>query len=167
MVFTSGSVAGCSTAARTHGYAVWNGSTWDVQYTAAGCPKLFTNVQAAFPMHIGGVRYKLYYGDTSDLTGKLPSQLPFLGPKRLIYADGAKSSLTDRVDFEDWESQSAARDVAFLWPNGDLLDATAEGYIDDYHFMAPTGSLELQVMYLAITNGTAIPFGAAAILLNP
>ncbi len=167
MVFTSGRVAGCSTADRTHGYAVWNGSTWDVQYTAAGCPKLFNNVQAAFPMHIGGVRYKLYYGDTSDLTGKLPSQLPFLGPKRLLYADGAKSSLADRVDFEDWESQSAARDVAFLWPNGDLLDATAEGYIDDYHFMAPTGSLELQVMYLAITNGTAIPFGAAAILLNP
>ena len=57
--------------------------------------------------------------------------------------------------------------MAFLWPNGDLLDATAEGYIDDYHFMAPTGSLELQVMYLAITNGTAVPLGAAAILLNP
>ena len=49
----------------------------------------------------------------------------------------------------------------------DLLDATAEGYIDDYHFMAPTGTLELQVMYLAITNGTAVPLGAAAILLNP
>lgn len=167
MVFTSGLVAGCSTADRTHGYAVWNGSTWDVQYTAAGCPKLFNNVQAAFPMHIGGVRYKLYYGDTSDMTGKLANMLPFLGPKRLLYADGAKSSLADRVDFEDWESQLAARDVAFLWPNGDLLDATAEGYIDDFHFMAPTGALELQVMYLAITNGTAVPLGAAAILLNP
>ncbi len=167
MVFTSGSVAGCSTANRTHGYAVWNGSTWDVQYDATGCPKLFTNVQAAFPMHIGGVGYKLYYGDTANTTGQLASPLPFLGPKRLIYADGATSGLADRVDFEDWESQAAARDVAFLWPSGDLLDATAEGYIDDFHFMAPTGSLDLQVMYLAITNGTQVPLGAAAVLLNP
>jgi len=167
MVFTSGSVAGCSTANRTHGYAVWNGSRWDVQYDAAGCPKLFTNVQAAFPMHIGGVGYKLYYGDTANTTGQLASPLPFLGPKQLLYADGATSGLPDRVDFEDWESQSAARDVAFLWPNGDLLDATDEGYIDDFHFMAPTGSLDLQVMYLAITNGTDVPLGAAAVLLNP
>jgi hypothetical protein len=118
-------------------------------------------------VHIGGVRYKLYYGDTANTTGQLATSLPFLGPKRLLYADGAKSGLADRVDFEDWESQTAARDVAFLWPNGDLLDATAEGYIDDFHFMAPTGSLDLQVMYLAITNGTAVPLGAAAVLLNP
>ena len=167
MVFTSGSVAGCSTANRTHGYAVWNGSTWDVQYDSKGCPKLFTNVQAAFPMHIGGAKYKLYYGDTSNTAGQLSSNLPFLGPKRLLYADGAKSGLADRVDFEDWENQSQARDVVFLWPNGDKLDNTAEGYIDDFHFMAPTGSLDLQVMYLAITNGTAVPLGAAAVLLNP
>jgi hypothetical protein len=167
MVFTSGSITGCSTANRTHGYAVWNGSTWDVQYDATGCPKLFTNVQAAFPMHIGGVRYKLYYGDTANTTGQLAGSLPFLGPKRLLYADGAKSGLPDRVDFEDWENQANARNVVFLWPNGDALDSTAEGYIDDFHFLTPTGSLDLQVMYLAITNGVAVPLGAAAILLNP
>ena len=73
MVFTSGSITDCSTATRTHGYAVWNGSTWVVQYDAAGCPKLFNNVQAAFPMHIGGVRYKLYYGDTANTTGATPT----------------------------------------------------------------------------------------------
>jgi hypothetical protein len=93
--------------------------------------------------------------------------LPFLGPKRLLYADGAKSGLPDRVDFEDWESQANARNVVFLWPNGDALDSTAEGYIDDFHFLTPTGSLDLQVMYLAITNGVAVPLGAAAVLLNP
>ena len=167
MVFTSGSITGCTTANRTHGYAVWSGSKWDVQYDSKACPKLFTNVQAAFPMHIGGVKYKMYYGDTSNTAGQLSSNLPFLGPKRLLYADGVKSGLADRVDFEDWESQVHARDVVFVWPNGDKLDNTAEGYIDDFHFMAPTGSLDLQVMYLAITNGTAVPLGAAAILLNP
>jgi hypothetical protein len=92
--------------------------------------------------------------------------MPFLGPKRLIYADGSSSG-TARVDFEDWEPQSASRDVVFLWPSGEMLNDAAEGYIDDYHFLAPTGSLDLQVMYLAITNGTEIPFGAAALLLNP
>ena len=71
------------------------------------------------------------------------------------------------VDFEDWEAQAAAREVVFLWPNGDVLDAGAEGYIDDFHFLAPTGSLDLQVMYVTITNGVVAPFSAAAILLNP
>lgn len=166
MVFTSGAVTGCATG-KNHGYAVWDGSAWNVQYAANGCPKLFTNVQAAFPLHIGGVKYKLYYGDPSITTGQLSSNLPFLGPKKLIYGDGSLTGLTDRVDFEDWEAQSTARDVIFLWPNGDQLDATAEGYIDDYHFLTPTSSLDLQVMYLAITNGTAVPLAAAAILLNP
>jgi hypothetical protein len=85
----------------------------------------------------------------------------------LIYADGARTGSAARVDFEDWESQAQAREVIFLWPNGERLDATATGYIDDYHFMAPTGSLDLQVMYMAITNGTETPFGAVAVLLNP
>ena len=167
MVFTSGPVTGCSDV-KNHGYAVWDGvSAWKVQYEANGCPKLFKSVQAAFPLHIGGVKYKLYYGDPAILTGKGSSNLPFLGPKNLIYANGALTGQTDRVDFEDWEAQSKARDVAFLWPNGDKMDATAEGYIDDYHFMTPTSNLELQVMYLAITDGWAVPMSAAALLINP
>lgn len=167
MVFTTDSVSGCSSVNMNHGYAVWDGSNWVVQYAANGCPKLFTSAQAAFPMHLGGVRYKLYYGDPSLTTGRLGTSLPFLGPKKLIYADGTVSGLTTRVDFEDWESQAQARNVVFLWPSGSQLDDSAEGYIDDYHFLAPTGSLDLQVMYLAITNGSEIPFGAAAVLLNP
>lgn len=168
MVFTTDAISGCSSSNMNHGYAVWSGSRWDVQYAANGCPKLFTSAQAAFPMHVGGARYKLYYGDPSATTGKISaSSMPFLGPKKLIYADGALTGAAQNVDFEDWEAQTQARDVVFLWPNGDLMDATAEGYIDDYHFLAPTGSLDLQVMYLAITNGSEIPFAAAARLLNP
>jgi len=167
MVFTTDSVTGCSTYNMNHGYAVWNGTNWVVQYESSGCPKLFKSAQAAFPMHLGGVRYKLYYGDPSVTTGKLSSTMPFLGPKKLIYADGSLNGGASTVDFEDWESQANARDVVFLWPNGTQLDGTAEGYIDDYHFLSPTASLDLQVMYLAITNGTEVPFGAAAVLLNP
>jgi hypothetical protein len=167
MVFTTDRISGCTTSNMNHGYAVWDGSAWNVQYAINGCPKLFTSAQAAFPMHLGGVRYKLYYGDPSITTGKLSGSNPFLGPKKLIYADGALSGSASIVDFEDWENQTTARDVVFLWPNGDQLNSTAEGYIDDYHFLSPTGSLDLQVMYLAINNGAEIPFGSAALLLNP
>ena len=93
--------------------------------------------------------------------------LPFLGPKKLIYADGSFSGSTSTVDFEDWEAQAAARDVVFLWPNGDQMDARAEGYIDDYHFLTPTGDANLQVMYITITDGAMVPIAVAAILLNP
>lgn len=71
------------------------------------------------------------------------------------------------MDFEDWEPQSSARDVVFLWPNGEQMNAAAEGYIDDYHFLAPTGTLDLQVMYITITDGAIPPLAATAILRNP
>ena len=168
MVFTGDQIAGCSTKTHNHGYAVWNGSRFVVQYAADGCPKMFTGAQAALPMHIGGARYKMYYGDPSVSTGKVAgSTLPFVGPKRLIYADGASSGAAATVEFEDWEAVASAREVHFLWPNGDLMDHRAEGYIDDFHFLAPTGSLDLQVLYLTITDGVVIPFAAAAVLLNP
>ncbi len=167
MVFTTDRVSGCSDFNMNHGYAVWDGSRWNVQYDASGCPKLFKSVQAAFPMHIGEARYKIYFGDPSITTGRGNSNLPFLGPKKLIYADGRGTGSATRVDFEDWESTASGRNVVFVWPNGEQLSAGAEGYIDDFHFLAPTGSLDLQVMYLAITEGTFAPIGAAALLLNP
>ena len=168
MVFTTDSVANCSTAQQNHGYAVWDGIRWNVQYGADGCPKLFTSAQACLPMHLGGARYKMYCGDPSVTAGRVSgSTLPFLGPKKLLYADGSGSGSDATVEFEDWEVQTASRDIAFLWPNGSRLDDKAEGYIDDYHFLAPTGSLELQVGYLTITDGVVVPFAVAAILLNP
>lgn len=168
MVVTTDQVAGCSTSPMNQAYAVWDGQEWRVQYDARGCPKLFVSAQAAQPVHVGGERYKMYYGDPSDRDGRDPgSNLPFLGPKRLIYADATAAGDPSRVDFEDWEPQSAARDVVFLWPDGTTLDARAEGYIDDWHFLAPTGAEELQVMYLTITDGAVLPFAAAAVLLNP
>ncbi|HET7729270.1 MAG TPA: fibronectin type III domain-containing protein [Usitatibacter sp.] len=168
MVFTVDAISGCTAATHNQAYAVWSGSAWQVQYDASGCPKMLASAQAAHPLHLGGVRYKLYYGDPSDATGRLPgSMLPFLGPKKLVYADGAASGDPARVDFEDWEPVSRGRPITFLWPDGAVLDATAEGYIDDFSVIAPTGSLALQVLYVAITDGTTIPFTAVAVLLNP
>lgn len=168
MVFTLDRTAGCTDASANHGYAVWDGSAWKVQYQSNGCPKMFTSAQAAFPFHSGGARYRLYYGNVSNMDGRVSSSnLPFLGPKSLIYADGSVSGDAAIVDFEDWEAQTLARDVVFLWPNGDVLDARAEGYIDDYHFLTPTGTSDLQVMYITITDGAIAPISVTAVLKNP
>ena len=138
-----------------------------MQYRDNRCPKLFTSAQAAFPFHSGGVRYRLYYGDPSITEGRGTSNLPFLGPKKLIYADGRMTGAPEVVDFEDWEPQTSARDIVFLWPNGDQMNVSAEGYIDDYHFLTPTGASSLQVMYLTITDGALAPISATAVLTNP
>lgn len=168
MVFTVDAISGCSTASHNQGYAVWDGSRFQVQVEPGGCPKLFKSAQAAVPMHLGGARYKLYYGDPSITSGRLSgSGLPFVGPKKLLYADGTRSGAAGTVEFEDWEGVAQARELVFLWPNGELLDARAEGYIDDFHFLAPTGSLALQLGYLSITDGVVVPFAALAVLLNP
>jgi len=71
MVFTADRVQGCSTVQQNHGYAVWDGSAWKVQYQSNGCPKLFVSAQAAFPFHSGGGKYRLYYGDPSITDGKV------------------------------------------------------------------------------------------------
>lgn len=169
MLFTVDSISGCTTYGHNQAYAVWNGSKWMVQYESGGCPKLFKAAQAATPVHLGGARYKVYFGDrsTSD-EGKITSSpLPFLGPKKVLYGDGAVSSTATTLEFEDWETPTQARGLTFLWPSGQAMSASAEGYIDDFMAVAPTGSLDFQVLYVAITDGTVSPFSAAAVLLNP
>lgn len=168
MVLTIDQISGCTTASHNQAYALWDGTRFVVQYDSAGCPKVLKSAQAAVPMHIGDTRYKMYFGDPTITTGKSSSSsLPFVGPKKLIYADARTSGSTSVVDYEDWESVASARDVRFLWPNGDQLNDSAEGYIDDFQFLTPTGSLDVQVLYMSITDGLVIPFSATAVLLNP
>jgi hypothetical protein len=169
LIFTTDLESTCTDNNRTDAYAVWNGTDWVVQYDdTTGCPRFFTSMQAPTSVHIGGAKYKLYYGDTSQTDGQITdSPLPYLGPKKVIYADGTASGESDIVDFADWESQETARDLHFLWPDGTEFSETEEGYIDDFMMMAPTQDLEFQVMYMAITDGTVSPISAGATLLNP
>jgi hypothetical protein len=125
-------------------------------------------MQASHPLHLSDVRFKMYFGDPSDQTGRVTgSNLPFLGPKKVIYANGARTGDPNRVDFEDWDPTSAGRRLVFLWPSGSPLNATATGYIDDFSVVMPTGDRDLQVLYVAITDGTVAPFASAAVLINP
>lgn len=87
MVLTVSTTSACSTAPRTTAYALFDGARWKVQYRTPSCPKLFENIQAPMPVHIGGGRYKMYFGNPMELAGTVPgSRLPFLGPKRVAYA---------------------------------------------------------------------------------
>jgi hypothetical protein len=166
MVFTVETVTTCS-ALKMYGYAVWTSGAWQVQYDG-GCPKAFLSAQAPAPVHLGGVRYKMYYGKNDDQTGKVQgSPLPFLGPKKLLYANGATTGDAARVDFEDWEAQASARDVHFLWPSGKKLSDGEEGYLDDFAILTTTGDLANQVWYGAVSDGYQPPFGIMAALVNP
>jgi hypothetical protein len=87
MVFTTGGITGCSSVSYNHGYAVWDGSEWQVQYKADGCPKHFGGVQAMAPMHLGADRYKIQFGNPAITKGKRISDLPFLGDTAEGYID--------------------------------------------------------------------------------
>ena len=69
--------------------------------------------------------------------------------------------------------RTLARQVNFLWPDGSLLDAQDEAGLGDHMILTPTGSLDLQYMFLnrggfdnskwkASSAGLGI-----AVLLNP
>jgi hypothetical protein len=168
MIFTTDDIAGCSTAMMNQAWAVWRGTRWEVAYDRNGCPKLFRNMQAPSPLHLEGGRYKMMFGDPSQNRDALAgSRLPFLGPKLLVYAHAMRSGDGDAVDFEDWDALSAARPMIFEWPDGTLLDGRSEGYIDDFHMVRPTEDPELQVLYVAITDGSQIPITGVAVLRNP
>lgn len=170
MIFTLETDSSCSSSRRTQGYATWDGTNWNVQYdeTSTSCPKLFENMQAPTMVHLGEARYKLYFGDPSITTGVIDSSsLPFLGPKKVMYADGTATGDADLVEFEDWENEGNARGVHFLWPSGAEMDDTDEGYIDDFMMLTPTQNLDFQVMYLVLTDGSIAPIAVAAFLLNP
>jgi hypothetical protein len=168
MILTVTGATACTRAARTSAYALWDGARFVVQYNPSGCPKLFENIQAPMPVHIGGGRYKMYYGNPTEMTGVLAgSQLPWLGPKRVAYADASATGDPNVVDFEDWEPLAIGRNVHFVWPSGRALTDTEAGYLDDFVMLSPTGDASQQVMYTAMTDGRIAPFATMAILLNP
>jgi hypothetical protein len=161
-------LTGCTTASHNQAFAVWDGTGWKFQKDANGCPLLMSDAQAPSPLHLGGARFKMYFGTPSDRTGANTSgKLPFLGPKRVVYANGARSGSADAVDYADWDARTSARDVTFVWPSGKELTATEEGYLDDFVHLTPTFSKSLQVAYLAMTDGTMAPFSVLAVLANP
>ncbi len=146
----------------TTGYALWDGSAWKLQYNGS-CPKFFDGVQAPCVVHLGGSRYKFYFNYNQVLKGQTMNPQRDTKPMRVMYAEGTSGV----VQFEDWEGVEKSRDMVYLFPDGTALTELQESKLDDYHFFAPTGDMEFQVQYSNISDGTSIPFVAAAVLLNP
>jgi hypothetical protein len=150
------------------GYAVWDGTQFTMQFETASCPTLIADMQAPSIVHLGDARYKVYFGTPSVTDGMDTSSfLPFLGPKRVMYATGSRTGDATVIDFSDWEEHDDARDLHFLWPSGELVGDTIEGYLDDFVMLTPSGDLDFQIMYTAMTDGTMVPIIGIAILVNP
>jgi hypothetical protein len=168
MIFTVNTDAACTDRGMTQGYAVWDGSRWQVQYAENGCPKLFESVQAPLPVHLGGVSYKLYFSNNTA-----PRTQPGGGldnkPMKVIYADGRLTGQPGVIDFEDWETVAQAREVQFIFPDGTPLTLADESRLDDFVIFLPTNNPSLQVMYsnTASPNSPTPPVIGMAVLINP
>jgi hypothetical protein len=156
----------CTSSFFNLGYAIWDGSRWNLQYDANGCPKTIPGIQAPMPVHVGGVRYKLYFNHNTTSNGGVNQ----FKPMKLLYADGATTGDPSLVDFEDWESIARARRVNYLWPSGSLLTDEEKSMLDDYQIWMPTNDPAFQVIYSNMScpnNACGAPFIGMAVLANP
>lgn len=156
----------CSSSFFNMGYAVWDGTRWNLQYDSRGCPKTIPGVQAPMPVHVGGARYKLYFNHNATNSGGVEQ----FKPMKLLYADAAASGSASLVDFDDWETIDRARRVNFFWPNGTLLTDEEKSLFDDYHVWMPSNDPSQQVIYSNMScpsNGCGAPFIGMGVLLNP
>jgi uncharacterized protein (TIGR03437 family) len=158
----------CSTFGFNAAYAAWSGARWNVAYRSDGCPKLLPGAQAPASVHLGGARYKLYFNLHPSPSGPSDPRVA-LKPMRMLYADPEATGDPAVAEFEDWEPLSSARQVRYLWPNGDLLTEDEQSRLDDYVILAPTSDPERLVMYsnMSATGTQALPFIGSAVLVNP
>ncbi|MBI3071441.1 MAG: fibronectin type III domain-containing protein [Deltaproteobacteria bacterium] len=157
----------CGTTTNGLAYATWSGTTWSTEKVDGGsCPRFLTAAgHGPVVVHLGGVRYKLYWEDsTSGNSNK---------PLRVAYADGTRTGAATTVEFDDWESSATARQVHFLWPSGNKLSASSESGLGDHVIYCPTGDVNMQVMYMNLggvddpTWNTAPAGLGMAVLINP
>lgn len=116
-------------------YAQWDGEEWIVRTDEDGCATpLALMGHGPVLLHLGKDNYKLYYEQYTsqkDFTQK---------PLKMFYTDGN--------NFEDFESYETARDVHFVWPNGEELSVYEESGLGDHFIYLPTVDLARQYMVL-------------------
>lgn len=162
----------CSRFGFNAAYAVWNGTSWQVQYGDDGCPRILPGAQAPAPVHIGSTsgpaRYKLYFSRHVQPAGPTDPRVA-LKPMQLLYADPESTGDPVVTDFDDWESLESARDIHFLWPDGTRLTEDEESRFDDFFVFAPGPDPARLIMYtdMSFTGLNAVPFIGTAILVNP
>lgn len=157
----------CSPFQMNAAYAVWDGWRWQVRYGEDGCPKMLTGVQAPFPVHLGGGRYKMYFNRHFEPALPGPGTPP-RKPMQMIYAGPASADHSPQPAFEDWEPLASARNVHYLWPGGGSLTEAEESFLDDHAFFSPTGDPKVLLMFTNMpAGGMGAPFIGSAVLVNP
>lgn len=158
----------CSQFPMNAAYALWDGERWRVDYREDGCPKMLEGAQAAYPVHMGGGRYKLYF-NRRFTPQQTPGATTIRKPMQMVFADARHSGDPSRVEFEDWEPLSEAREVNYLWPDGGLLTESDESSLDDYAILAPTNDPKVLIMYtnMSWAGPGRVPFIGSAVLVNP
>jgi hypothetical protein len=145
----------------------WKEGAWHMGHFD-GCPPTIEDLQAPSPVHMGGDLWKVYGGRPSQDGGRIEtSPLPYPGPKVVLYVDRAVAGDPEVLEFADFDPIDEARAVHFEWPSGEPMTDRQEGYLDDFVVIEPTDDPDVQVWLGAVTDGEMMPFGAAAILVNP
>lgn len=153
-------------------YAHWTGSEWNVIRDASGCARpLVRGAHGPVIVHLGEGRYKLYYEDQEgsleppvalgqfsspgrSRPGTQRPQGPMRAmpakPLRVIYADATRTGDSSVIDIGDWDPDTVAREVNFLWPNGDALDAEDESGLGDHVIELSGDDPDREIMYMNI-----------------
>ncbi|MBF0470118.1 MAG: hypothetical protein HQL48_01955 [Gammaproteobacteria bacterium] len=118
-------------------------------------------------VHLGGDRYKFYYEYEADSQGTFSRDEK---PLRMVYID---AGIDGKVTPTEIESETAARDVNFLWADGTLLTAAEERGLGDHVIHVADKDLNHQVMYMNLGGFDNQDWGepssgiGMALLLNP
>lgn len=140
-------------------YAQWDGNDWAVEADDSCPTPLALKGHGPVLLHLGEDSYKLYYemyNSANDRSKK---------PLKMFYTGGN--------NFEDFESYENARDVHFLWPNGEELSDQQESGLGDHFIYMPTLNLDTQYMVMNLggldDDSPQEPSTGAglAILINP
>lgn len=150
-------------------YAQWDGKQWNVEMKNNECAKpMVEDAHGPVIVHLGEARYKLYYEQIIGKFNVEPGK-----PLRVIYGNGEVTGSELTLEFDDWELETQARDVTFLWPDGQQLTANEESGLGDHYIFVPNGELEEQRMYMNLggrdddtPNESSTGLGTA-LLLNP
>ena len=138
MMITGGDECGQTNDGIFH--ADWDGNEWIVAKDANGCAiPIAMSAHGPVIVHLGEDRYKLYYEARMGSPNQPNNEIP--KPLRVLYIEGGS-------DVTNWEDESSAREVNFIWPDGTPFTDSEESGLGDHYIYCPTGTLSNQIMYL-------------------
>jgi hypothetical protein len=150
--------------------SIYNGVNWNTVKDDNNCAKPIARfAHGPVIVDLSKSTYKLYYEDETTFRYGGDKEKPM----KMIYANAKISGSESTIDSDDFEVEGFARDVNFLWPNGELISAAQESGFGDHYIYMPNNSLDFQVMYLNLNgfdnydNPSPSPGIGMAVLVNP